>query len=449
MAAVKWPALQQNRHLLFRSYLLIVGGLIVIASVLDFGFQQLQKSAPDFSLQWIDGNLTLIESQLSTLPPEQRAQAVDELEQQLGFPVRLLPNDHVVQQAVAEQRTQEVFVQEVFAQEVFDDAGRAVYLRESPELGSILQIGPLDQQIGHESVLMFLIPPLFYLSIFVFVGLWLWPLVRDLNLLTESARNFAADYRQPINASQSVSSLRDLAASFDEMADRIRKLIMGQKELTGALSHEMRTPLARIKFAMAMMGNQEQSSEELLSINQDVAEIEQLITAMLDYARLDHAEVEITPQLTPVDAWMEQVVSKIRVLHSHLQISQHSMKEYASFDPYLMELALSNLLVNACRYARKQVLVSFVCEAGLNHLSVDDDGQGIPKAERQTVFKAFTRLDSSRNRQTGGYGLGLAIVARIAALHQGSARAEASPLGGARIVVSWRQHPGRAHAVNQ
>jgi two-component system sensor histidine kinase RstB len=421
--------LQQNRHLLFRSYLLMVGGLIVMASVLDFGFQKLQKPAPAFPVQWIDGNLTLIESQLSALPSEQRALAVYDLELQLGFPVRLLPNDHVVQQAEQQQHTQEVF----------DDAGRTVYLRESPALGSVLQIGPLDQQAGHESGLLFLIPPLFYLSIFVFVGLWLWPLVRDLNLLTESARNFAADYRQPINVSQRVTSLRDLAASFDEMAGRIRKLILGQKELTGALSHEMRTPLARIKFAMAMMGNQEQHSEELRSISQDVAEIDQLITAMLDYARLDHSEVEICPQLTPIDAWMGQVVSKVRGLHPELQIDQQSNAEYAGFDPYLMELVLSNMLVNACRYARSQVRACFVCESGMNLLSVDDDGQGIPEAERQTVFKAFTRLDSSRNRQTGGYGLGLAIVARIAALHHGSAWAEASPLGGARIVVSWKQ----------
>jgi signal transduction histidine kinase len=420
--------LQQNRHLLFRSYLLIVGGLIVMASVLDFGFQQLQKPAAAMPLQWIDGNLTLIESQLSVLPPEQRTSAVSELEGQLGFPVRLLPNDHVVQQAEAQQLTQEVF----------DDAGRAVYLRESAALGAILQIGPLAGQAEHESVLLFLIPPLFYLSVFVFVGLWLWPLVRDLNLLTESAQKFAADYRQPINASQQVTSLRDLAASFDEMAGRIRKLILGQKELTGALSHEMRTPLARIKFAMAMMGEQEQLSEDLRSINQDVAEIDQLITAMLDYARLDHSEVEISPQLTPVADWMEQAVAKVRVLHPGLQISQHVQGEFAGFDPYLMELALSNMLVNACRYARTQVQARFACEAGMSLLSVDDDGPGIPEAERQSVFKAFTRLDSSRNRQTGGYGLGLAIVARIAALHGGTARAEESPLGGARIVVSWK-----------
>ncbi len=422
--------MQQNRHLLFRSYLLIVGGLIVIAGVLDYGFQQLQKPAAPASMPWIEAHLNRIEAQLSALPPGQRPQAVSELEHQMGFPVRLLPDDQVVQQAETQQLTQEAF----------DDAGRAVYLRESPALGALLQIGPLQQQPGHESALTRLIPPLFYLSIFVFVGLWFRPLVRDLNLLTESARAFAADYRQPINASRQVSSLRELAASFDEMAGRIRKLILGQKELTGALSHEMRTPLARIKFALAMLGNQEQVSEDLKSINQDVAEIDQLITAMLDYARLDHAEVEICPQLTPVDAWMEPVVHKLQAMHPSLRISQQSTTEFAEFDPYLMELVLSNMLVNACRYARSEVRASFGREAGQYVLAVDDDGPGIPEAERQAVFKAFTRLDSSRNRQTGGYGLGLAIVARIAALHGGSARAEASPLGGARIVVSWNRY---------
>jgi signal transduction histidine kinase len=70
-------------------------------------------------------------------------------------------------------------------------------------------------------------------------------------------------------------------------------------------------------------------------------------------------------------------------------------------------------------------------------LAVEDDGPGIPEAERESVFKAFARLDDSRNRGTGGYGLGLAIVARVAALHRGTAKVERSELGGARVVVSW------------
>ena len=107
------------------------------------------------------------------------------------------------------------------------------------------------------------------------------------------------------------------------------------------------------------------------------------------------------------------------------------------FDPNLMKLAVSNLLVNACRYAKTIVRVGFSTESGLCSLFVEDDGEGIPEADCKTVFKAFTRLDSSRNRNTGGHGLGLAIVARIASLHGGSAWAEQSPLGGARIVMTW------------
>jgi signal transduction histidine kinase len=275
------------------------------------------------------------------------------------------------------------------------------------------------------------------LSIFVFVGLWLWPLVRDLNILTDSARLFAADYRKPTNTLEKVTSLRELAGSFDEMSSRIRNLIQRQKELTGALSHEMRTPLARIKFAMAVVDEEADVPGDLKSISQDVQEIEELITSMLDYARLDHPDSDVELQLTQIDAWLAQVVSNSRLQDQGLRIKQMASAGEVQIDPNLMKLALSNLLVNACRYANKLVLVQFSSQANRCLLSVEDDGQGIPEAQRKTVFKAFTRLDSSRNRETGGHGLGLAIVARIASLHGGSAWAEKSDLGGARFVIAW------------
>ena len=99
-----------------------------------------------------------------------------------------------------------------------------------------------------------------------------------------------------------------------------------------------------------------------------------------------------------------------------------------------MELALSNLLANALRYARHNVSIEVARENGLCRLVVEDDGEGIPEAHRASVFHAFTRLDTSRNRETGGFGLGLAIVARIATLHRGRATADSSAsLGGARL----------------
>jgi two-component system sensor kinase ParS len=106
-------------------------------------------------------------------------------------------------------------------------------------------------------------------------------------------------------------------------------------------------------------------------------------------------------------------------------------------DPERMALAASNLLVNASRYAKSAVSIELTVRDGGYSLAVEDDGPGIPEADREKVFKAFTRLDDSRSRGTGGYGLGLAIVARIAALHGGTARVETAQLGGARIVIEW------------
>jgi signal transduction histidine kinase len=102
-----------------------------------------------------------------------------------------------------------------------------------------------------------------------------------------------------------------------------------------------------------------------------------------------------------------------------------------------MALAASNLLVNACRYAGSAVSIEIAADEHRYTLAVEDDGPGIPESDREKVFKAFTRLDDSRSRGTGGYGLGLAIVARVAALHGGNARVETSKLGGAKIVIEW------------
>jgi two-component system sensor kinase ParS len=103
-----------------------------------------------------------------------------------------------------------------------------------------------------------------------------------------------------------------------------------------------------------------------------------------------------------------------------------------------MELAASNLLSNAAQHAASQFRLRLARHGSGFEMSVDDDGNGVPEAARDTVFKAFTRLDDSRSRQTGGYGLGLAIVARIAALHGGAPSVGTSAdLGGASFSVRW------------
>jgi signal transduction histidine kinase len=419
--------LLRRGRLLFRTYLVIVGGLIATAAVFDYAFSRLQgEPGPPAEAPWVAATLALVEARLAAAAPEARPATAGELETELGIPIRFLPAEAVVHAGDDSAPG---------TQEIFDAAGRSIYLHPSAALGGAIQVGPIERgDAAHP--LVDLIPHLFYVAVLVLVALWLWPLIRDVDLLTSAAHDFAADYRKPLSTRDKTSTLRDLATSFDAMAARIAGLIQGQKDLTSALSHEVRTPLARIKFAMAVIGDKTPISAELESIQQDVREIDRLIGTMLDYARLDHPDAQLNWQLTPADAWVHEAAAR-SLLREGQSIVERAPSTAVRMDPDRMALAASNLLVNACRYAERQVAIELEIGEREYTLAVEDDGPGIPEAEREKVFKAFARLDDSRSRGTGGYGLGLAIVARIAALHGGSARIEASKLGGARIVVAW------------
>jgi signal transduction histidine kinase len=207
----------------------------------------------------------------------------------------------------------------------------------------------------------------------------------------------------------------------------------------------MRTPLARIRFALAVIGNKASDAEreELAAVGEDVQEIDGLIATMLNYARLDHPDTHMNLQEIPAEPWLRRTVEKSRLPEIDVEIRTDERLVNLQMDERLMTLALSNLLVNACRHANGKVEVILGQSSGHYRLQVEDDGEGIPETDRVRVFKAFTRLDGSRNRDTGGSGLGLAIVARIASLHGGGAAAgHSDALGGARMSISWPGHRG-------
>ncbi|MBC8027528.1 MAG: ATP-binding protein, partial [Steroidobacteraceae bacterium] len=284
------------------------------------------------------------------------------------------------------------------------------------------------------------VPVLFYASILAIVGLWLRPLLRDLSVLTRASQKFAGDYREPLDTAAHTTQLTSLATNLDDMSARVSQLIQSQKEMTAALSHEMRTPLARVRFAAAVLEGEvaESLRPQLRAVNADVQQIDNLISDMLDYARLDHPGLRMECVDTPLEPWLRHALAISPPHERNVEILRMNDLESAWMEPRLMELALNNLLANALRYARAKVKVSIAREGATQHLVVEDDGEGIPEADRTTIFRAFARLDTSRNRQTGGFGLGLAIVARIAALHRGRVIAGASPeLGGARLALEW------------
>lgn len=424
---------RRNRTLLFRLYLMLAIGLVAVAALLDFGFRELQARLNPEPHPWREAALALLAERAAVSAPTERAALAASLSSTIGMPVRVLRADDIAGRSLDAGETQELT----------DSEGGVTWLMHDPQRNVVLRVGPVAPIAEHPWLR--LLPPLFYVAIFVLVGLWLRPLLRDLDTITASTRSFAADYREPAPTAPFVTSLRELAENFDAMAARLGGLIQGQKELTSALSHEMRTPLARIRFALAVIGDKasDEVRGELADIEGDVREIDRLIATMLNYARLDHPDTQMDWQRVPADAWLRQTVERSRLPEIDVAIRSDDRVAELNMDRRLMTLALSNLLVNACRHANGKVAVTLSSADGRYCLQVDDNGEGIPEADRARVFKAFTRLDGSRNRDTGGSGLGLAIVARIANLHGGDASAgHSNALGGACMSVAWPRPAG-------
>ena len=416
-----------ERGLFIRSYVVLAGGLLVVALLLDLGFDALQARQVRAADPWLVATLHLMEKDLAATPADVRQERSVELGRQLGIEINLLEAGDISGATPGD-----------LPSELVDDAGNVYYLWRSAALGGAIRLGPFKPPT--EGLLSRALPVLFYASILLIVGLWLRPLLTDLRVLTDASQKFASDYREPLDTAHRITQLNSLARNLDDMSVRISQLIQSQKEMTAALSHEMRTPLARVRFAVAVLEGEvdERLHLQLRAVSNDVQQIDDLISDMLDYARLDHPGLRMDCQSVAVAPWLRQVLGSCPPRERHVDTVQRDGLETLWMEPRLMELALSNLLTNALRYARRNVRIEVARENGLCRLVVEDDGEGIPEAHRASVFQAFTRLDTSRNRETGGFGLGLAIVARIAALHRGRVVAGSSAsLGGARLTLEW------------
>jgi signal transduction histidine kinase len=283
---------------------------------------------------------------------------------------------------------------------------------------------------------------IFYAAIALVIMLWLWPLRRDLRALEDSTlkfgdRNWSFDAAIPPR-----SPVASLAAAFGRMARRIDGLIGSHKDMANAMSHEIKTPLSRMRFEIELARSAETREailQHLDHLNTDTAELNAFVTATLEYAVLERAEVALNIGQHDFTLVVPAVTESVRrSARSDLMLSYDVAHDTHKVmcDAHLIETVLRNLLYNATRYAKQRVHVSFKIAADSYHLYVEDDGPGIPAPDRERVFGSFVQL-SARSTSHTGFGLGLAIVKRAIEWHGGAARVDGSPLGGARFMVEW------------
>lgn len=242
------------------------------------------------------------------------------------------------------------------------------------------------------------------------------------------------------------SPVSRLASSFNSMAEHIQRLVEVQREMIHAVSHELRTPVARIRFGVQMVesaASPEARDKQLRGIDGDIQELDELIDEILTYARLEQGGPVFSLQEASVPDIVGQVVSEQGLIREGVAIESRMDERsralaMADMEPRYIHRALQNLVGNAARYANGRVIVRCYLDEDNCRIDVEDDGPGIPEKDWERVFTAFARLDDSRTRRSGGYGLGLSIVRRILYWHGGQAFVSRSQeLGGARFSLVW------------
>ena len=238
-----------------------------------------------------------------------------------------------------------------------------------------------------------------------------------------------------------------LSATFNAMTSHIKRLIESQRELTRAVSHELRTPVARIRFAVDMLADTEDEDSRFQQrdfIDEDIESLNGLIDEILTYAKLEEGSPKLDLESVNLKELIEQIVRETNALGKDIKIvgNPPNAKVTAIADRRYLHRVIQNLAGNALRYAETTIVISAGVKKGDAFVMVEDDGHGIPEADREKVFIPFARLDDSRTRASGGYGLGLSIVSRIAFWFNGIMSVDESPdLGGARFTMTWPIKP--------
>ena len=440
-----WRGRYSLSRLFLNFYLLVMGSFIAIAFFADFVISTAVKGiTDDYTSRFMRGTIVLIEDELFRRPRSEWPKTIKALDAKFAYRLSIIERWTL---KLPPKQAEKLDSGEL----AIDAEGDVIYhrLKQTPQ---VLKVGPISPGANPDQPrilpldlrIRLLTWSLIGLCLAIAVWFWVRPVWRDLEALRQTARALGEGHFETRSPEARSGAFELLTETLNGMAERIQRLIATQKELSSAISHELRTPISRMRFALEMLTETDEREEQerlWQMMNVDLEELDNLIDSSLTYSRFEREQPE--PHLTAIEfaPWLEEEVESMRILGRSLELSVDCSKlpdsQEVELDQKSMPYAVTNLLRNAIKYAKTKISVSTEVVNGHIRVYVDDDGIGIPEEERQRVFFAFTRLDRSRDRATGGYGLGLAIVRLVLEQHGGKVTADESPLGGARFTLEW------------
>lgn len=380
----------------------------------------------------------LLLNELGRHARSQRVNELNKLKRFFHYDISIQDKENINLDSQQNNRLQRGDIVVVFEKDEHNQDVLMVYSRyKSTE--QYLVIGPI---LSYNSNPTWLLASLLILALSI-TGIMIYVLVKTLERrmrrIKDVVVNFGPHSLESRIEIDDTDAIGDLAMGINAMATRIQHLLMDQKDITQAISHELRTPISRMKFRVEMLKEtaSEQAQKYVSRLTRDISELDNLVEELLDFQLLDAShQIESKPiMLTDL---LYGLINEIYepFEHIHLEVDTHDNQLRVFGDESQLKRLLQNLMINAFKHAKSKVKV----EITSNAICVHDDGEGVPQEQRERIFSPFVRLDSSRNKKTGGFGLGLAIIERIVRLHHAQISVFESPLGGAAFIVSFPTH---------
>ena len=422
------------RTMFGRSLLIVVMPLILLQAIATWVFYDRHWAAVSWRLSaavagdiglLIDA-LKLADSPFETARLLERAKAQTDLDVTIGRTKTLPPVLPATGRLVEDQLSQAIEgrLNYPFRIDLLEDGGAEIKVQLSD---GVLSVGVPRNRLYSSTTYIFVMWMLGSSLVLLAVAtVFLRNQVKSLRRLAEAADSFGKGRPVPSFRVEGAVEIRRAAIAFMTMRDRLQRQVRERTQMLAGVSHDLRTPLTRMKLALEMLGNDPAVTE----LKSDVAEMEHMVHGYLDFVRGEGTEASVE---TDISLLIEDLAADLRREGTPLTVTPPP-EFVMPVRPNALRRCLGNLIGNARRHASHVWLTGIVVADGIDIL-VDDDGPGIPPANRARVFRPFVRLDASRNPLTGGVGLGLTIARDVARSHGGDVRLETSPQGGLRARV--------------
>lgn len=428
----------KSRHghfgLFVRYYLIVVViYAVVIVGGISAWLYVTGQNGRDYAEAQMRGTHYLLEQRYLNTPREDWPALTRTLSEHFAYPVQLLAMD-----SLREGLTPHEWQRLQRGELVMESEDEAYTYRRLPGTSQVVALGDFDDVIVQgvpwrdlDLIDSIVIMAMYFIAIALPLYFLVYRFWRDLRKLRDTAEALTAgelDARAPEVTTRLVNPL---GHALNQMAGQVQQVLESQRILAQAVAHEIRTPLARMRFGLEMFeaANEEGERAHLREgLESDIRRLEHLAAHSVTYARIgrmvgiERSQIKVSALFADL-ADIFEPAPPMALSFAGIQVESVKANREA------LELALRNLITNGLRHARSRVAVSIAQEGDRHVLRVDDDGGGVPEAERERVFQPFTQLQ----KHPEGFGLGLALVRVVAEKHGGCAGVSDSPLGGARF----------------